>query len=79
MASAIIFDHELIRKIQELQECSIDELKEAFLPPHQPGAIQGVSVMFEQNLKHLEELDAIEIKDGRAKYLKWPTPPRMFV
>ena len=70
MAYAIIYDHNLIRKIQELQECSIEELKEAFLPPQRAGVVQGSTVMFDQNLKHLAELEAIEIKDGRVKYLK---------
>ena len=79
MAYAIIYNHSLIRKIQELQECSIEELKKAYLPPRQPGVVQSITVRFDQDLKELEKLGAIEVKDGRVKYLKWPTPQRMYV
>lgn len=79
MAYAIIYNHNLIRKIQELKECSIEELKASYLPPQQPGVVQGATVRFDQDLKEVEKYGSIEIKDGRVKFLKWPTPPRMYV
>jgi len=54
-------------------------LKASYLPPQQPGGVQGATVRFDQDLKELEKVGSIEIKDGRVKFLKWPTPPRMSV
>lgn len=62
MAYAIIYNHNLIRKIQELKECSIEELKASYLPPQQPGVVQGATVRFDQDLKELRSMDRLRSK-----------------
>ncbi len=72
MSGIVVYDSSLLNKIKEMDGCSIEELKAAYLPPEQPGVIQGVTVMFDSNLKDLERYGAIEIKDGHVKYVGEP-------
>lgn len=43
----------LLNVIAEANEITYEELKVKYLPPKQPGIIQGASVMFDSDLKDL--------------------------
>lgn len=60
-----IYNLSLLQAISEAQELTYEELKQKYLPPEQPGVVQGESVMFDSNLKTLEEMGLI-IREGNV-------------
>ncbi len=55
----------LLHVIAEAKELTYEELKQKYLPPEQPGIIQGATVMFDSELKTLEEMGLI-IREGNV-------------
>lgn len=53
----------LLNAISEFKEITYEELKIKYLPPEQRGIIQGVTVMFDPDLKTLESQGYIS-RDG---------------
>ena len=45
----------LLALISEAGEISCEELKQRYLPPEQPGVIQGVAASFDNDIKALEK------------------------
>lgn len=67
-----LFNQSLLRKIRDLGESSISELKKAYLPPEQPGIVQGISAMFDSDMKTLECMGCISIENDTVTFISWP-------
>ena len=63
------YNGSLLMCIAEEKTITINALKKKYLPPEQPGIIQGVSVMFDSDLKVLEEEGYISIENNVVKYI----------
>ena len=60
----------LLNVIAEANEITYEELKVKYLPPKQPGIIQGASVMFDSDLKDLASEGYISINDNVICFLR---------
>lgn len=49
------YNASLLRCIAEEKSITISDLKKKYLPPEQPGIIQGVTAMFDSDLITLRE------------------------
>lgn len=63
------YNGSLLNCIAEAKTITIGALKKKYLPPEQPGIIQSVSVMFDSDLKVLEEEGYISIENNVVKYI----------
>ena len=72
MPNMIVYNGSLLHTIKRLNGCTIEELKAEYLPPEQPGVIQGIKVTFESDLQDLEHYGAIEKKDNKYYYICEP-------
>lgn len=62
----------LLKAIYQLKNCTIEELKDYYLPPEQPGIIQGVTVSFDSDLQTLKEMGCVSVEENRVSFLNWP-------
>ena len=60
----------LLNVIAEANEITYEELKVKYLPPKQPGIIQGASVLFDSDLKDLASEGYISINDNVICFLR---------
>ena len=60
----------LLRCIAEEKTITISALRKKYLPPEQPGIIQGIAVMFDSDLNILKEEGYITIKNGVVEYIQ---------
>lgn len=67
-----VYNHSLLNEIFKLDNCTINELKKHYLPPEQPGVIQGVAVQFESDLELLASMGCISLDHDRVKFINWP-------
>lgn len=58
-----IYNKSLLCVIIKDKELTYEELRKKYLPPEQPGIICGETVMFDSDLKTLEEMGLI-IREG---------------
>lgn len=58
-----IYNVSLLQVISQAQELTYEELKQKYLPPEQPGIIQGIAVSFDDDLKTLEEMGLV-LREG---------------
>ena len=65
-----LYNASLLRCIAEEKTITISALKKKYLPPEQPGIIQGIAVMFDSDLKVLEEEGYVTIKDDVVEYIQ---------
>ena len=65
-----MYNASLLRCIVEEKTITISDLKKKYLPPEQPGIIQGVSVLFDSDLKVLEDEGYITIENDVVKYIQ---------
>lgn len=65
------FNASLLGCIAKEKVITISELKKKYLPPKQPGIIQGITVMFDSDLKVLEEEGYITIEDDVVRFIRW--------
>ena len=66
-----IYNASLLKCIAEEKTITISALKKKYLPPEQPGIIQGTTVMFDSDLKVLKEEGYITIEDDVVEYIHW--------
>lgn len=64
------YNASLLWCIAEEKTITISALKMKYLPPEQPGIIQGKTVMFDSDLKVLEEEGYITIDNDVVKYIQ---------
>ncbi len=69
MRMSQVYNLSLLSFIEKEGKITIDDSKRKYLPPEQPGIIQGERVMFEKNLKVLEEEGYIKIEDDIIEYI----------
>lgn len=60
----------LLRVIAEAKEITYDDLKRKYLPPKQPGIIQGAEVTFDSDLDTLEAEGFISRHDDLICYIE---------
>ena len=60
----------LLEIIARAKEITCEELKKQYLPPEQPGVVQGVTVMFDSDLKDLESEGYISINNGVITFIE---------
>ena len=65
------YNASLLRCIAEEKTITINDLKAKYLPPEQPGIIQGITVMFDRDLKVLKEEGYITIEDDIVEFIHW--------
>jgi hypothetical protein len=63
------YNASLLRCIAEEKSITISDLKKKYLPPEQPGIIQGVTVMFDSDLITLREEGYITIENDIVIYI----------
>lgn len=61
----------LLNVISEANEITYEELRKKYLPPEQPGIIQGAAVMFDSDLKTLESEGLITINDEIIHFIRF--------
>ena len=68
----IEYNQTLLTLMRQLGNCTMDELKNEYLTPNQPGIIQGNAIQFHSDLKQLEHLGCVFIDDEQVSYIKMP-------
>ena len=66
-----VYNQSLLKAIHELNDCSLNELKQYYLPPTPPGVVQGVTVSFDSNLQTLVSMGCVSIYEDRVKFINW--------
>ncbi len=67
-----IYNLSLLQAIHELDDCTINELKQRYLPPEHPGVIQGITVSFDSDLQTLVSMGCVSVTQDRVKFINWP-------
>ncbi len=49
---------------------SCEELKQRYLPPEQPGVIQGVAASFDNDIKALEKEKYISVRGNIIRFIR---------
>ena len=60
----------LLALISEAGEISCEELKQRYLPPEQPGVIQGVAASFDNDIKALEKEKYISVRGNIICFIR---------
>ena len=60
----------LLALISEAGEISCEELKQRYLPPEQPGVIQGVAASFDNDIKALEKEKYISVRGNIIRFIR---------
>lgn len=66
-----VYNQTLLQAINELNDCTLAELKQHYLPPEQPGVIQGITVNFDNDLKTLVSMGCVSVDQNRVKFINW--------
>ena len=64
-----IYNLSLLQVISTSNEITYEELKRKYLPPKQPGIIQGVEVSFDSDLETLETEGYISREGDIIRYI----------
>lgn len=64
-----IYNLSLLQAISTSKEITYEELKRKYLPPKQPGIIQGVEVSFDSDLETLETVGYISREGDIIRYI----------
>lgn len=64
-----IYNLSLLQVISTSKEITYEELKRKYLPPKQPGIIQGVEVSFDSDLETLETEGYISREGDIIRYI----------
>lgn len=67
-----IYNKSLLKAIYDLEDCSISELKQSYLPQPQPGIIHGITVSFDNDLQTLISMGCVSVDQDRVRFIKWP-------
>ena len=60
----------LLALISAAGEISYEELKQRYLPPEQPGVIQGVAASFDNDIKVLEKEKYISVRGNIIRFIR---------
>ncbi len=60
----------LLALISAAGEISYEELKQRYLPPEQPGVIQGVTASFDNDIKTLEKEKHISVHGNIIRFIR---------
>ena len=60
----------LLALISAAGEISYEELKQRYLPPDQPGVIQGVTASFDNDIKTLEKEKYISVHGNIIRFIR---------
>ena len=60
----------LLALISAAGEISYEELKQRYLPPEQPGVIQGVTASFDNDIKTLEKEKYISVHGNIIRFIR---------
>lgn len=67
-----VFDEDMLSIIRQHEECTVNELRMAYLPPKQPGFISGQEATFPAELQKLIDSGAVERIGDILRYIKEP-------
>ena len=56
-----VYNLSLLQAIHELNDCTLSELKRHYLPPEQPGVVQGIAVSFDSDLQTLVSMGCVSV------------------
>ena len=70
MRMSQICNESLLQAISEDGIITYDDLRKKYLPPEQPGVIQERTVMFDRDLKTLEEEGLILRENNTIRYIE---------
>ena len=62
----------LLQAIHELNDCTLSDLKQHYLPPEQPGVVQGITVSFDSDLQKLVSMGCVSVSQDRVRFINWP-------
>ena len=71
MRISAVYNRSLLTVIYELKDCTINELKQRYLPPEQPGVVQGITVSFDSDVQTLVSMGCISVDKDRVKFINW--------
>ncbi len=69
MRMSQVYDLSLLNFIKKEGKITIDDLKKKYLPPEQPGIVQGIRVTFDRDLNVLAEEGFLKIEDDIVEYI----------
>ena len=67
-----VYNLSLLQAIHELNDCTLSELKRHYLPPEQPGVVQGIAVSFDSDLQTLVSMGCVSVSQDRVRFINWP-------
>lgn len=67
-----VYNLSLLRAIHELNDCTLSDLKQHYLPPEQPGVVQGITVSFDSDLQTLVSMGCVSVSQDRVRFINWP-------
>ena len=68
-----VYNISLLNKIYELQECTIDELRKAYLTPEAPGIISSKRTEFSRELDILANMGCVSMDGEKVCFKNWPS------
>lgn len=62
----------LLQAIHELNDCTLSNLKQHYLPPEQPGVVLGIRTSFDSDLQTPVSMGCVSVSQDRVRFINWP-------
>lgn len=72
MRIAPVYNLSLLQAIHELNDCTLSELKQHYLPPEQPRVVLGIRTSFDSDLQTLVSMGCVSVSQDRVRFINWP-------